>query len=117
MDATIYQQLATITAFIRVLNNLEGQDSVLTLDAVEAMNGYVMSETPIDVTYFVRHYCDVIDGDSDAERIAGYVQDELITMPASIPAAYCPRCIRSGVGVCDDYPDCPAGGYARNESN
>jgi hypothetical protein len=25
------------------------------------------------------------------------------------PAAYCVRCARSGVGVCDDYPDCPAG--------
>lgn len=25
------------------------------------------------------------------------------------PAASCQRCARSGVGVCDDYPDCPAG--------
>ena len=25
------------------------------------------------------------------------------------PAADCVRCARSGVGVCDDYPDCPAG--------
>jgi hypothetical protein len=25
------------------------------------------------------------------------------------PAANCRRCARSGVGVCDDYPNCPAG--------
>jgi len=25
------------------------------------------------------------------------------------PASHCQRCARSGVGVCDDYPDCPAG--------
>jgi hypothetical protein len=25
------------------------------------------------------------------------------------PAAYCQRCARSGVGACDDYPNCPAG--------
>lgn len=25
------------------------------------------------------------------------------------PAAHCARCARSGVGVCDDYPNCPAG--------
>jgi hypothetical protein len=25
------------------------------------------------------------------------------------PAAYCARCARSGVGACDDFPNCPAG--------
>lgn len=25
------------------------------------------------------------------------------------PAAYCGACARSGVGACDDYPDCPGG--------
>ena len=32
--------------------------------------------------------------------------------PPFIPGtltAYCRRCAASGVGVCDDYPDCPAG--------
>jgi hypothetical protein len=29
--------------------------------------------------------------------------------PAPGPAAYCRRCAASGVGACDDYPDCPAG--------
>jgi hypothetical protein len=32
------------------------------------------------------------------------------------PAAYCVRCARSGVGVCDDYPDCPAGRASRGPS-
>lgn len=26
------------------------------------------------------------------------------------PAAYCGPCARSGVGACDDFPDCPGGG-------
>jgi hypothetical protein len=30
--------------------------------------------------------------------------------PAPGPAAYCARCARSGVGACDDFPNCP-GGY------
>jgi NTP pyrophosphatase (non-canonical NTP hydrolase) len=30
-------------------------------------------------------------------------------IPAHIPAGYCARCVRSGVGACDDFPNCPAG--------
>lgn len=30
-------------------------------------------------------------------------------IPSHIPAAYCARCARSGVGACDDFPNCPAG--------
>lgn len=30
-------------------------------------------------------------------------------IPAHIPAANCRRCAASGVGACDDFPDCPAG--------
>lgn len=31
--------------------------------------------------------------------------------PASAgPAAHCAACARSGVGACDDFPDCPGGG-------
>ena len=31
-------------------------------------------------------------------------------MPAvPIPAGYCGACARSGVGACDDFPNCPAG--------
>lgn len=33
------------------------------------------------------------------------------------PAAYCVRCARSGVGVCDDYPDCPAGRREQEQRN
>jgi hypothetical protein len=29
------------------------------------------------------------------------------------PAAYCVRCARSGVGACDDFPNCPAGRASR----
>lgn len=30
-------------------------------------------------------------------------------IPSHIPAGYCQRCTNSGVGACDDYPNCPAG--------
>jgi hypothetical protein len=30
-------------------------------------------------------------------------------VPAHIPAEHCQACVRSGVGACDDFPDCPAG--------
>jgi hypothetical protein len=29
--------------------------------------------------------------------------------PPAGPAAYCGACARSGVGACDDFPDCPGG--------
>jgi hypothetical protein len=40
------------------------------------------------------------------------------TEPPSIPGtatAYCAACARSGVGACDDFPNCPAGGMPRRE--
>ena len=37
-----------------------------------------------------------------------YADDEP-PRPAAGPAAYCAACARSGVGACDDFPDCPAG--------
>lgn len=37
--------------------------------------------------------------------------DGITTAPAPVgPASVCGACARSGVGACDDYPDCPAGG-------
>lgn len=30
-------------------------------------------------------------------------------------ARYCDRCARSGVGACDDFPNCPAGGPQINQ--
>jgi hypothetical protein len=42
------------------------------------------------------------------QMVQHYPENEPPPPPAG-PAAYCVRCARSGVGVCDDYPDCPAG--------
>jgi hypothetical protein len=38
------------------------------------------------------------------------LEDAVAPPPAPAgPAAYCARCARSGVGACDDFPDCPGG--------
>lgn len=81
MDATIYAALNLVKAFITTLTNLEGQDTVLTLDGAEAMLTDIQSGSDIDVDYYVGHYCDVLDGQADKERIAAYVRDEQVSMP------------------------------------
>jgi hypothetical protein len=38
----------------------------------------------------------------------GVTRDQPPPAPAG-PAAYCGACARSGVGACDDFPNCPGG--------
>lgn len=38
-----------------------------------------------------------------------YGSDEPPAMPG--PTSYCRACARSGVGACDDFPNCPGGSY------
>lgn len=42
-------------------------------------------------------------------QLYGDLPRDLFPPPAPGPSAYCGACARSGVGVCDDWPDCPAG--------
>ena len=74
MDATIYAALNLVKAFITTLNNLEGQDTVLTLDAAEGMLTDIQAGTEINLDYYVHHYCTVLDGPDDCTRILDYVQ-------------------------------------------
>lgn len=55
-----------------------------------------------------RQLTDYSDEPGYAIRPGGMAEDGPPPAPAG-PAAYCPRCAASGVGACDDYPDCPGG--------
>ena len=80
-EAAAYYKMNLIKAFIQVMGNLEGQDTVLTLDAVEAMIVNVQGAELIDIDYYVRHYCDVIDGAEDAERFTLEIMTNAQDMP------------------------------------
>ena len=62
---------------------------------------------PVDgVALYEKARADHLDEFSRFGCLQGW--DEPPPAPAG-PAAYCGACARSGVGACDDYPDCPAG--------
>ncbi len=53
---------------------LEGQDTSLTLEMVQAMLNDVIEHGELaPMVDYVKRYCDVIDGPEDAERIAAEI--------------------------------------------
>jgi hypothetical protein len=68
--------LQRVYAAVDYISQLEGQDPVLVIEMSQFMINAIIEGDPlppmIDV---VRHYCDVIDGPEDAERIAADIGD------------------------------------------
>lgn len=63
--------LMTIHAAVNALTDFEGQDPSLVIEMSQAMLAdLIAGDSLAPVVDYVRRYCDVIDGPSDAERIA-----------------------------------------------
>lgn len=70
--AAITAQLNRIYCAVDYMADLEGQDAVLVIEMSQAMlNDVIEGHGLKPMAEYVRHYCDVIDSDADAERIAG----------------------------------------------
>jgi hypothetical protein len=71
-DATaITTQLNRIFYAVDYMSNLEGQDPTLVVEMSQAMlNDVIEGHGLKPMASYVKRYCDVLDSDADAERIA-----------------------------------------------
>lgn len=68
---TIATQLNRLYSAVDYMSNLEGQDPVLVIEMSQAMlNDLIEGHGLKPMVIYVKHYCDVVDSDADAERIA-----------------------------------------------
>jgi hypothetical protein len=64
-------QLNRIFYAVEYMANLEGQDPVLVIEMSQAMLNNVIEGRGLEpMVEYVGRYCDVIDSEADAERIA-----------------------------------------------
>jgi hypothetical protein len=64
-------QLNRIFYAVDYMSNLEGQDAVLVIEMSQAMlNDVIEGHGLKPMAEYVKRYCDVIDSEADAERIA-----------------------------------------------
>jgi len=72
--AAVTTQLNRIFYAVEYMANLEGQDPALVVEMSQAMlNDVIEGHGLKPLVSYVRHYCDVIDSEADAERIAGEI--------------------------------------------
>ena len=64
-------QLNRIFYAVDYMSNLEGQDAALVIEMSQAMlNDVIEGHGLKPMAEYVKRYCDVIDSEADAERIA-----------------------------------------------
>jgi hypothetical protein len=69
--ATTSAQLNRIFYAVEYMTNLEGQDPVLVIEMSQAMlNDVIEGHGLKPLAEYLKRYCDVIDSEADAERIA-----------------------------------------------
>jgi hypothetical protein len=69
--AAITTQLNRIFYAVDYMSNLEGQDRTLVIEMSQAMlNDVIEGHGLMPMASYVKRYCDVIDSEADAERIA-----------------------------------------------
>jgi hypothetical protein len=69
--AAIATQLNRIFYAVEYMSNLDGQDPVLVIEMSQAMlNDVIEGHGLKPMATYVKRYCDVIDSESEAERIA-----------------------------------------------
>jgi hypothetical protein len=69
--AAIATQLNRIFYAVEYLADLEGQDAVLVIEMSQAMlNDVIEGHGLKPMAEYVKRYCDVIDSEADAQRIA-----------------------------------------------
>jgi hypothetical protein len=67
-------ELGTINAAITVLCNLEGQNRTLVCEMAQAMLGDLIDMGRLEsASYYVTHYCSVLDGPADAIPIVAAI--------------------------------------------
>ena len=68
--------LQRVYAAVDYISQLEGQDQGLVIEMSQSLiNAIIEGEALPPMIEVVRHYCDVIDGPEDAERIAADIGD------------------------------------------
>jgi hypothetical protein len=70
--AAVTTQLNRIFYAVEYMANLEGQDPALVVEMSQA-NDVIEDHGLKPLVSYVRHYCDVIGSEADAERIAGEI--------------------------------------------
>jgi hypothetical protein len=69
--AAVTTQLNRIFYAVEYMSNLEGQDAGLVVEMSQAMlNDVIEGHGLKPLVSYVKQYCDVIDSEADAERIA-----------------------------------------------
>ena len=72
--AAITTQLNRIFYAVEYMANLEGQDAVLVIEMSQAMlNDVIEGHGLMPMVSYVKRYCDFLDSEADAERIAGEI--------------------------------------------
>ena len=65
-------QLNRVFFAVEYMANLDGQDPVLVIEMSQAMlNDVIEGHGLKPLVSYVKRYCDVLDSEDDAERIAG----------------------------------------------
>jgi hypothetical protein len=69
--AAIATQLNRVFYAVDYMSNLEGQDAVLVIEMSQAMlNDVIEGHGLKPMAEYVKRFCDVLDSEADAERIA-----------------------------------------------
>ncbi len=72
--AAITIQLSRIFSAVDYMSNLEGQDPVLVIEMSQDMlNDAIEGHGLKPMVQYVKRYCDVLDSEADAERIASEI--------------------------------------------
>jgi hypothetical protein len=72
--AAIATQLNRVFFAVEFMANLEGQDKTLVIEMSQAMlNDVIEGHGLKPLVSYVKRYCDVLDSEDDAERIAGEI--------------------------------------------
>lgn len=70
-DAAVTTQLNRIFYAVEYMAGLEGQDPQLVIEMSQAMlNDVIEGHGLMPMVSYVKRYCDVIDSEADAERVA-----------------------------------------------
>jgi len=73
--AAVTAQLNRLYYLVDHMANLEGQDQALVIEMSQTMLSDVIEDGLKPLVEYVKHYCDVIDSESDAERIVTESQE------------------------------------------
>lgn len=73
MDAATRRDLLLITHTLEYLSDLEGQDSMLLVECAQTMLKDLLCQTILPLVNYVKHYCDVVDNEAQAELITANI--------------------------------------------